>query len=185
MLPLLKGVQMLIIYAIGIVIALQWIHLAVHQHGNARTDVRGFEPQVAGLGMCFLGAVMLWLHVVFSTTEPAGTLVLVLGLASAIFGSVLRILGIEEIGKGFSWGSEAPKTLITSGIYSGFKHPLIVGYVLEVNALALSGTAPIALQATVAILAVIFALVQMRKEEEMLEQRFGAEWTEYAKGKFI
>ncbi len=97
----------------------------------------------------------------------------------------LRIFAIEEIGKGFSWGTEAPSELIMSGVYRYLKHPLIVGYVLEVIALATVGIGPWWFK-TIAIVTVLFAAVlQARKEEVVLQGRFGQQWTAYASRKTL
>lgn len=175
---------MLGMFIVGLALGIQWVHLAVRQRDNPRTGLRVKEIQVALLGISFASALVMWVGAMFTRTVADDT-VTFLAVACAIVGAAFRISAIEEIGRGFSWGTEAPAELITSGAYRYLKHPLIVGYILEVIALAAVGVGPWWLKITVIFTALFAAALQIRKEESVLRERFGRQWAVYASQKLL
>lgn len=183
----------ILIIAVGIVIAAQWVHLAIRQRGNPRVSVGDIrEWHVVGLGMSFACAGLLWLSGLLTTLVHGRgapqTFFLMLALFFAALGAGLRIAAIERIGRGFSWGTEAPAQLITDGIYRYLKHPLIMGYLLEVWALAYCMQD--AVWTAVLMLATFGAsaccgIAQALKEEQILRKRFPQEWPDYAARKVL
>jgi protein-S-isoprenylcysteine O-methyltransferase Ste14 len=182
-----------LILCTGVLIAAQWIHLAIREHGNPRLRSQGpMEPQVIGLGAGFVCMALLWLfgaRAAFMDHPSAATSgAAFVAAVMAALGASLRVAAIERIGRGFSWGSTAPDTLITDGVYRYLKHPLIIGYVLE--AFALGICAPRSLFVGImtvlcGIALVLNAVAQVAKEEAMLRGRFPDDWPAYSKGKFL
>jgi protein-S-isoprenylcysteine O-methyltransferase Ste14 len=171
--------------SIGFMVAAQWLHLAIRQRSNRRvTSLHLPEIQVIGLSVSFLTGFISWLAGLGAVNTTSNALLAVAVLA-AFAGASLRIVAIETVGRGFSWGSAVPDTLVTSGIYRRIKHPLILGFVLEAVALLLSGEAPAILKSAASVTLLISARVQIKKEEAVLAARFGPIWTKYASGKII
>lgn len=172
--------------AVGVVIALQWLHLAVRQRHNARVAPSSGEPelQVFGLAIAFLAGAIGWVSALtFGSYADANLLWFALTLA--FIGAALRVAAIERIGRGFSWGSAAPDQLMTDGVYRLVKHPLVIGFVLEVAALVACGYVAHPVLIWAIALALTNAWFQIRQEERVLAERFGTVWTGYAKNKII
>lgn len=172
--------------AVGVVIAFQWLHLAVRQRRNARVAPSSSEPelQVFGLAIAFLAGAIGWVSAL-TFGSYADTNLLWFALALAVVGSGLRIAAIEDIGRGFSWGSAAPERLMTDGIYRFVKHPLVVGFVLEVAAMVACSYVAHPVLIWAVALALTNAWFQIRQEERVLSERFGDVWTGYARNKII
>ncbi|HEX5109852.1 MAG TPA: isoprenylcysteine carboxylmethyltransferase family protein [Vicinamibacterales bacterium] len=104
------------------------------------------------------------------------TLWQITGLAIALPSLLLLVLARIQLGRAFSIRAKA-STLVTSGLYSRIRHPIYVfGGLLIAGVIIFTGHL-ILLLILVALIPV--QIVRARKESQVLEQKFGAEYAEY------
>ncbi len=98
------------------------------------------------------------------------------GLALALIGTPFWFLARWQLGASFSVRAEARK-LVTWGMYSRFRHPVYVfgGIAWLGVLLAFLGWGALAIGVIIAVVEV----GRVRREEQVLEQTFGAEYTAY------
>jgi len=98
------------------------------------------------------------------------------GMGVAVVGFVLWMVARIELGKSFSASAQA-RALVTTGLYSRFRHPIYLFGGLAYAGLCLAwGIAPALVYA-----AIIFPVQFLRaeREEAVLEQAFGEEFRHY------
>ena len=139
-------------------------------------------------------AVMLALLALPLATPPVAALGLRLGLAAlpgaralgwagvalAAAGVALRIAAMRQLGTRFSplVALQRQHALETRGLYARVRHPGYLGSLLATLGSALAFGGALALPLVVLMLAAQAA--RIRREEALLAERFGGEWTAYA-----
>ncbi len=101
------------------------------------------------------------------------------GIAVGAAGLLLRALAMRSLGPFYTLtpGVESGQELITSGPYSWVRHPGYVGMLLQVLGLQILIGTPIALLASLFVVAAF--PVRIAVEERMLLEHFGAQYKEY------
>jgi protein-S-isoprenylcysteine O-methyltransferase Ste14 len=98
------------------------------------------------------------------------------GLALAIFGFTMLTIARFQLGNAFSITPQA-NMLVTRGIYTGIRHPVYVFSAIGITGLFLYLDLP---KLLVLLLAIIpMQVVRARREEQVLEARFGEEYRTY------
>jgi protein-S-isoprenylcysteine O-methyltransferase Ste14 len=100
----------------------------------------------------------------------------IVGLAIAVPSAVLFVVARMQLGSAFSIEAKASK-LVTAGLYSRIRNPIYVFGALLLAGLALIAGRPILLL----LLLVLIPLqaVRVRREEQVLAEKFGDEYAEY------
>lgn len=165
----------------------RWAHLArTSDAGDWAHELRHLEWQVIGLGASYAAAFILWaVGAVAGALQPV-SLSAVVGTSALTVGASLRIAGQRALGPAFSWHSwPRADRLVTSGVYRWLRHPLLLGYALETVGLLLAGdTNPAVGFAVVGVLGISLA-GQIVREQRALLVRFGDEWREYARARWL
>ncbi len=104
------------------------------------------------------------------------TPVRLLGLALAIFGFTMLTVARVQLGNAFSISPQATM-LVTHGIYSRIRHPVYVFSAIGIAGLLLYINWPRLL--VILLLIVPMQVVRARREERVLEERFGEEYRSY------
>ena len=108
--------------------------------------------------------------------EPWSTRYLI-GIGIAVAGFALCMLARAQLGRSFSIRPRA-KTLVTTGLYSKFRHPIyLVGGIANLGLFIAWGK-------LIPLLCLLLfypplQILRMRKEENVLEQAFGEEYRRY------
>jgi protein-S-isoprenylcysteine O-methyltransferase Ste14 len=108
--------------------------------------------------------------------KPPWTSMRLVGLALAVFGLTLLTVARIQLGNAFSVTAQA-NFLVTRGIYSRIRHPVYVFSAIGIAGLFLYLNFPKALW----LLAIVIPMqiVRARREERVLEERFGEEYRSY------
>ncbi len=111
----------------------------------------------------------------YAATGPR-TLWQIIGLSIAAPSVLLLVLARIQLGRAFSIQARA-STLVTTGLYSRIRNPIYVFGGLVIAGIIIWTGRPILLL----ILAVLIPLqiVRARSESQVLEEKFGPEYTEY------
>src|ERR1700722_6729629 len=118
----------------------------------------------------FLAVVGVWVP-----HEPL-TPMRIAGLAIAAPCAVLLVVARMQLGGSFSIEAKATK-LVTTGLYSRIRNPIYVFGGLLLAGLGLLAGKPLLLLAFLVLIPV--QLVRSRREEQVLAEKFGAEYAEY------
>ena len=118
----------------------------------------------------FLAVVGVWV-----AHEPL-TPMRIAGLAIAAPCAVLLVVARMQLGSSFSIEAKATK-LVTTGLYSRIRNPIYVFGGLLLAGLGLLAGKPLLLLAFLVLIPV--QLVRSRREEQVLAEKFGAEYAEY------
>jgi len=118
----------------------------------------------------FLAVVGVWV-----AHEPL-TPMRIAGLAIAAPCAVLLVVARMQLGGSFSIEAKATK-LVTTGLYSRIRNPIYVFGGLLLAGLGLLAGKPLLLLAFLVLIPV--QLVRSRREEQVLAEKFGAEYAEY------
>lgn len=165
---------------------LRWVHLYwVRNHGASiqkTKDTWNFDWPASALGLIYLVAVLLcffglWKNEEIALSRGLGALLIM------VAGSGFRVAGQSSLRTAFSWYWGPPESLVTTGIYRWIKHPLLIGYFLEVASLLLASSISSWLVATLAGLCALLLYLQAVGEEKRLLTKFGEEWRAFARGK--
>lgn len=99
--------------------------------------------------------------------------------ALILCGSLLRLVAKLTLSSAFSHsiGISSNHRLITGGIYGVIRHPAYLGTIFICAGTAAAVSIPSAI--LVAAITAFFATVRVRKEEQMLGERFGSEFVRY------
>lgn len=100
----------------------------------------------------------------------------IVGLAIAVPAFVLFALARIELGRAFSVQAKAT-TLVTTGIYARIRHPIYVFAGLMIAGLATFAHRP--WWVLIFVILIPVQLLRVRKEEQVLEARFGDAYREY------
>jgi protein-S-isoprenylcysteine O-methyltransferase Ste14 len=94
-------------------------------------------------------------------------------------GAAVRIFALHALGENFSAyvTLQTGHQLIRHGIYNRIRHPLYLSLLLAPTGFALIFASKLALP--IVVLAALFVLDRIRKEEELLASHFGSEFTAY------
>ena len=101
------------------------------------------------------------------------------GIVIALPGALLLVVARVQLGSAFSVEAKASK-LVRTGLYSRIRNPIYVfGGLLIIGLLLLAGRPVLLL-----LLLVLIPLqaVRVRREEQVLAEKFGAEYEEYKRG---
>lgn len=98
------------------------------------------------------------------------------GLSIAVPSAVLLIVARVQLGSAFSIEAKASK-LVTTGLYSRIRNPIYVFGGLLLAGLALLAGKPLFLLGFVVLIPL--QVVRMRREEQVLTEKFGDEYAEY------
>jgi protein-S-isoprenylcysteine O-methyltransferase Ste14 len=108
--------------------------------------------------------------------RPSWTPLRLAGLALSIFGFSMLTIARFQLGNAFSITPQA-NMLVTRGIYSRIRHPVYVFSAIGIAGLFLYLDLP---KLLVLLLAIIpMQMVRARREERVLEARFGEEYRTY------
>ena len=121
-------------------------------------------------GIAFLG------FGVFLTTRWQWNARYLVGMEVAVVGFALWMVARIELGESFSAGAQA-KALVTTGLYSRFRHPIYLFGGLAFAGLFTAWSMLAGLIYVVVICPV--QILRIRKEEAVLEQAFGEEYRRY------
>jgi len=99
-----------------------------------------------------------------------------IGISMAVVGFVLWVLARVQLGGAFAVRARA-KTLVTTGLYSKFRHPIYLFGWIAYLGLFISWGKLIPLLCFILIYPV--QILRARKEEKVLEQAFGEEYHRY------
>jgi protein-S-isoprenylcysteine O-methyltransferase Ste14 len=135
---------------------------------NAR--VKPSARSVTIVPIVVLAAVMI------SYARPSWTPLRLAGLALAIFGFTMLTIARFQLGNAFSVTPQA-NMLVTRGIYSRIRHPVYVFSAIGIAGLFLYLDLPRLLVLLVAIIPM--QVVRARREERVLDARFGEEYRTY------
>jgi len=100
----------------------------------------------------------------------------IVGLALAASALVLFLVAKVQLGDSFSILPEA-HTLVTRGIYSKIRHPIYFFSAFLIFGLALFAERPVFLLVFAVIIPV--QILRMRREDKVLEEKFGDEYRRY------
>jgi protein-S-isoprenylcysteine O-methyltransferase Ste14 len=84
----------------------------------------------------------------------------------------------NALGRFFSVKAQ-PKGLVTHGLYARFRHPLYLFVDLTVVGLSLALAQPLLL--VIVLVAALIQIYRSRKEDRLLEEKFGEAYREYKK----
>jgi protein-S-isoprenylcysteine O-methyltransferase Ste14 len=112
----------------------------------------------------------------FLLSRPSWDIQYLVGSGIAALGLSLWILARLQLGKSFSVSAQAKK-LVTTGLYSKFRHPIyyFAGVAFSGLFIAWGKLYPF----LVFLLMYSFQILRMKKEEAVLEQAFGDEYRRY------
>jgi len=127
--------------------------------------------------------VLIWVDVVFFLTFAAYIAARVewtprtcLGLALATMGFVLWMTARQQLGSSFRVKAEA-HTLVTSGLYSKFRHPVYLsGFFAYAGLFVMVGRW---IPFLIFVLLYSLQLKRVRREDRVLEDAFGDEYRQY------
>lgn len=129
-----------------------------------------------------LNIITLALIVVFAVTyllhmsQLAWTPVRVIGLAIATPALLLLILARIQLGRAFSVSPKA-STLVKAGLYSRIRNPIYVfGSLFIIGIIISTGRLWLLL---ILVIIVPMQIIRSRKEAQVLEAKFGAEYLDY------
>lgn len=125
---------------------------------------------IAAAGLCFIMYSIL-------TTGPID-LKTVIGLALTIPSAIILIIARVQLGSSFALTAQA-KHLVTGGIYSKFRHPIYLFAQIVLLGLLLCVFHPGLL--VVWVLLLVLQITRAKKEEKILEEKFGEEYLAYKK----
>ena len=105
-----------------------------------------------------------------------------LGLLLCCIGVTVRVLALKALGEHFSaYVTLQPNhRLVRHGIYRSVRHPLYLSLLLVPAGIALVFASVLAFP--VMLLAIIFVLDRIQKEERLLAAHFGSEFEDYRRG---
>jgi protein-S-isoprenylcysteine O-methyltransferase Ste14 len=106
-------------------------------------------------------------------------LISILGIIVAAVSLVLLVLARVQLGKSFSVTPKA-KELVTHGLYSRIRNPMYVFLDLTLASIALATGSWYPLAPLVIM--VPLQTINSRREARVLEEKFGAAYTEYRRG---
>jgi len=111
---------------------------------------------------------------------PAPELLGWIGVALSALGLGLRVAAMRQLGPRFSplLAVQREHALETTGWYARVRHPGYLGSMLASWGAAITFGSAMALP--LALVMLLFQLDRIRREERLLEQRFGDEWRAYA-----
>jgi protein-S-isoprenylcysteine O-methyltransferase Ste14 len=101
-----------------------------------------------------------------------------LGGALAVGSFALVVQARNELGRFFSVKAQS-KGLVTHGLYARFRHPLYLFVDLTVVGLSLALAQPLLL--VIVLVAALIQIYRSRKEDRLLEEKFGEAYREYKK----
>ena len=110
-----------------------------------------------------------------AATQP-WTLWQTIGLSIAAPSLLLLVLARIQLGRAFSIRAKA-STLVTTGLYSRIRNPIYVFGGLLIAGVIISTGRPILLLFLVGLIPI--QIIRARKESQVLEEKFGAEYAEY------
>jgi protein-S-isoprenylcysteine O-methyltransferase Ste14 len=117
-------------------------------------------------------AVGFGLHAATQTRTAWQTI----GLSIAVPSLVLLVLARIQLGRAFSVRAKA-SGLVTTGLYSRIRNPIYVFSGLLITGLIIWTGRPILLLILLALIPL--QIVRARKESQVLEEKFGSQYTEY------
>jgi protein-S-isoprenylcysteine O-methyltransferase Ste14 len=119
--------------------------------------------------------VFVGVWVVHQPLTPMRLLGIVIALPSALLLMVARV----QLGSAFSVEAKASK-LVKTGLYSRIRNPIYVFGALAIIGLLLMTGRPVLL--LLFLVLIPLQVVRVRREEQVLAGRFGAEYEEYKRG---
>ncbi|HUN65054.1 MAG TPA: isoprenylcysteine carboxylmethyltransferase family protein [Bacteroidota bacterium] len=111
------------------------------------------------------------------TAEPPDALTLT-GLLIMILAGILLITARIQLGSSFAVTAQA-RRLVTTGLYARFRHPIYLFAQAVLFGIALSLRRPAYFAAWLILLAI--QISRARREDKVLEEKFGDEFREYRK----
>jgi protein-S-isoprenylcysteine O-methyltransferase Ste14 len=153
---------------------------------GSRSRNLGLQSAIAAVSLVLCGALiyLLWIPVPISLSPRADFFLRILGLGLFVAGTLLVLWARKTLGR--MWGLSTSRKvkllpdhrLVTTGPYKAIRHPMYSGWWL-----ALIGAMLIYRTWILLVLLVFSVFVFARRarlEEQVLSERFGAEWGAYA-----
>jgi len=102
-----------------------------------------------------------------------------IGFALVTLGSIVRVVGVGELGRQFSGHVtlQNDHRLVQSGIYKQIRHPMYLGILMVMPGVPLVFRSWLVFP--VAIWSLVFVLLRMGQEEQLLSERFGDDFEVY------
>jgi protein-S-isoprenylcysteine O-methyltransferase Ste14 len=113
---------------------------------------------------------------VFMLSQPSRDIRYFIGMGMAVVGLALWVLARLLLGKSFSVSAQA-KQLVTTGLYSKFRHPIYLFAGVGFTGLFVAWGKPYPLLTFLVIYST--QILRIRKEESVLEKAFGDEYRRY------
>jgi protein-S-isoprenylcysteine O-methyltransferase Ste14 len=175
-----------------LLLGVRWLHLwmVTSAASSARfSSPRPIEGPMLGLGLAYISALVVWAASMLPfgrDVPPGGHFLEAKALLLGGLGVGFRLAGQSALASAFAWGTEpVARHLVTRGVYRYLKHPLIVGYVLEVIAISLMSGWRLGHISPILALVTFCAAWQIRREEDALRRVFGEVWVAHAEGKLL
>jgi protein-S-isoprenylcysteine O-methyltransferase Ste14 len=140
---------------------------------------------VLGLLLCAVMFYFLWIPLPFNWSKEAEALLALVGLTIYMAGCALVLRARRALGR--MWGISTTQQvkllddhrLIQSGPYAYVRHPMYLGWWVAMFGLTL--LYPVWMILLLFIFSVVSFIGRARREEKVLAERFGDQWTEYTK----
>lgn len=168
----------------------RWLHLygaCLRPNRGRRSGLCHEEKDwpATGLGWLYAGLMVGWLSA-FVVPDRVSLLRMAWALGLLVVGVALRLAGQQALRGSFSWYWEPPsRALVTQGIYRWLKHPLLLGYVLELLAFSMAAPIPFYLVGVGVAASAWLTFAQAVGEETRLVQRYGETWRSFARDKWV
>jgi protein-S-isoprenylcysteine O-methyltransferase Ste14 len=159
-----------------------WIAPFLRRRGKSEKPVQIKRAARAGIFIESAGFFLVYLHTPAAWAAPLALWRCALGLAAAVPAIVLAWQSVRELGR--QWridaGLNADHQLVRSGPYRLLRHPIYASMLgILLSGIFWSGTLPgwpLAL-----VLFLIGTEIRVRVEDNLLRERFGAEFTEWTR----
>ncbi len=155
------------------------IHLKHHKSDKNRYRYSGafFSTAIMYIlySVCWIGSILTYL------LDGSQVPYYCAGIGALIVGIWLRYLGVKELGRNFASSVTIRNEhhLVTSGVYSFFRHPIHLGLLLELTGMAIIAPSTITSAALVFMVAVI--IWRNRREDDILIEFFGNRARDYCR----
>jgi len=163
---------------------LYWICLRPKKGMPLNPDKEARDWPAIGLGWLYAGLMIAWMSAFF-LPHRLQTLRIAGALALLVVGVALRLAGQQALKDGFSWYWQPQSSaLVTQGIYRWLKHPLLLGYFLEMVAFGMAAPIPLYLFGAGVAASAWLTIAQAVGEETRLAQKYGEQWRSFSRGKW-
>ncbi len=172
----------------ALLMVVRWTHLlwvCERARGGTPSSQQSLDDDwpASALGLLYGLALIAWLFRFWGPVRMSPLRGLV-AISLMFVGILLRLAGQHALRSAFSWYWTPSSSLITVGIYRWMKHPLLVGYFLEVTSLSVAAQLRSSVCGLLVGLTAVFIVAQARGEEKRLQMHFNEQWRSFARGKW-